>query len=331
MKCPKCSYLGFETGDRCKNCGYDFSLLAEEHAEPPDPDLNLQVPDDMPREADRSWMDRLHSSVEEVAEAHEMPESVLEAEPALAGPATTLTIEPPIAARSDAAYPLFAPRQDEDDEPLIKLPAAPRAPLSVRRTPDQPRLRPPGRPGHSDEPPLSLEFADESFRSASPHVRAPIEPIDVIESIDERTPIGTDADVSSLSRRIAAGLTDHAILFSIDLIVLYSTVRMAGLTMGDWQQLPPVPMLAFLLLLKLSYFGAFTAACGQTIGKMAAHIRVVSDDAPLDPAQAIRRTVVSAISLLALGAGFIPALIDPEHRALHDRVARTRVVALPSV
>src|SRR5262245_55687232 len=27
MKCPKCHYLGFETGDRCKNCGYDFSLL----------------------------------------------------------------------------------------------------------------------------------------------------------------------------------------------------------------------------------------------------------------------------------------------------------------
>ena len=27
MKCPKCLYIGFETGDRCKNCGYDFSLL----------------------------------------------------------------------------------------------------------------------------------------------------------------------------------------------------------------------------------------------------------------------------------------------------------------
>ena len=26
MKCPKCDYLGFDTGDRCKNCGYDFSL-----------------------------------------------------------------------------------------------------------------------------------------------------------------------------------------------------------------------------------------------------------------------------------------------------------------
>src|SRR3989338_3388128 len=26
MKCPKCGYLGFESGDRCRNCGYEFSL-----------------------------------------------------------------------------------------------------------------------------------------------------------------------------------------------------------------------------------------------------------------------------------------------------------------
>ena len=32
MKCPKCLYIGFETGDRCKNCGYDFSLLADRRA-----------------------------------------------------------------------------------------------------------------------------------------------------------------------------------------------------------------------------------------------------------------------------------------------------------
>ena len=28
MKCPKCGYLGFEDVDRCRNCGYDFSLLS---------------------------------------------------------------------------------------------------------------------------------------------------------------------------------------------------------------------------------------------------------------------------------------------------------------
>src|SRR5262245_66317819 len=28
MKCPKCGYLGFEHVDRCRNCGYDFSLTS---------------------------------------------------------------------------------------------------------------------------------------------------------------------------------------------------------------------------------------------------------------------------------------------------------------
>jgi uncharacterized RDD family membrane protein YckC len=27
MKCSKCGYLGFETGDRCRNCGFQFSLV----------------------------------------------------------------------------------------------------------------------------------------------------------------------------------------------------------------------------------------------------------------------------------------------------------------
>src|SRR5258708_2401667 len=29
MKCSKCGYLGFETGDRCRNCGYEFWLAAD--------------------------------------------------------------------------------------------------------------------------------------------------------------------------------------------------------------------------------------------------------------------------------------------------------------
>ena len=28
MKCPKCEYLAFESGDRCRNCGYEFSLTS---------------------------------------------------------------------------------------------------------------------------------------------------------------------------------------------------------------------------------------------------------------------------------------------------------------
>jgi uncharacterized RDD family membrane protein YckC len=328
MKCPKCSYLGFETGDRCKNCGYDFSLLSVAH-EPPDHDLNLHVPDDLPAGADRSWIDRLHTGIDPVAEANEMPE------PALAAPSPAMTIEPPVSAvvRPEPSFPLFERHVDaEDDEPLIKLPATPRAPLSVRRTPDQPGLRQPARPGRPDGPPLALEFSEDSLVAPGPELdAAPIEPIEPIAP--RHIPVArvmSEPVTSSLARRIAAGVTDHVILFGIDVLVLYSTLRMAGLAMGDWALLPPLPMIGFLVLLKLSYFGAFTAACGQTIGKMAAHIRVVADDAPLDPARAVRRTMMSGVSLLALGAGFIPAILDPDHRALHDRMARTRVVELPS-
>ena len=44
----------------------------------------------------------------------------------------------------------------------------------------------------------------------------------------------------------------------------------------------------------IAYFMAFTAVGGQTIGKMATHIRVVTDSlGPLDPATAARRTSAS--------------------------------------
>ena len=35
MKCPKCGYLGFESVDRCRNCGYDFSLTTADLLELP--------------------------------------------------------------------------------------------------------------------------------------------------------------------------------------------------------------------------------------------------------------------------------------------------------
>jgi uncharacterized RDD family membrane protein YckC len=123
-----------------------------------------------------------------------------------------------------------------------------------------------------------------------------------------------------------AALLDHAILVTIDVIVTYFTLRMAGLDVGDWALLPRAPLIVFLLLIKIAYFGAFTAMGGQTIGKMAAHIRVVSDEyRDLGAAQSVRRTLAGLLSALTLGIGFLPALAG-DHRALHDRIARTRVV-----
>jgi len=37
-KCPKCQYLSFDSGQRCRNCGYDFSLAVEQ----PEDELEIQ-------------------------------------------------------------------------------------------------------------------------------------------------------------------------------------------------------------------------------------------------------------------------------------------------
>jgi uncharacterized RDD family membrane protein YckC len=61
---------------------------------------------------------------------------------------------------------------------------------------------------------------------------------------------------------------------------------------------------------------------------MAAAIRVIGDDdrdETLTVGQAAARSVLAVPSVVALGAGFVPALIGDE-RAVHDRLAHTRVV-----
>ena len=101
--------------------------------------------------------------------------------------------------------------------------------------------------------------------------------------------------------------------------------------MADWRLIVSPAMLAFLGLLKLGYFCVFTAACGQTIGKMATRIRVVGDDGSLiDPARAVWRTLAGTLSLVTLGLAFIPGLTGRDERTLHDRITATRVIRWPA-
>ena len=139
------------------------------------------------------------------------------------------------------------------------------------------------------------------------------------------------AEVGGSRARLAAAAIDHLLLGAIDLAVVYFTLRMTGLSLDGLSRLPPVPLVAFLLLVKISYFAAFTAVGGQTIGKMAMRLRVVTaDNESVDGALAVKRTFAAVASAVTLGAGFLPALFGAERRALHDRLTHTRVVALPS-
>ena len=307
MKCPKCDYLGFETGDRCKNCGYDFSLIAAPEVEPADLSLASPARDDVP--IGELWL--------------------AQAEPAPDAPATD-------DASSFESFPLFSPA-GEDDEPLIRTPSEPRAPLSVRRSSEPSRSRGASRTPRAIENGLTLEFAEESPSENVPQFLSEAgTPMRPSASAEPPRPAAAPMFPSSestagLMRRVLAALIDHAILFGIDLFVFFSTLRMTALTTDEWRSLPLLPFLAFLILMKLAYFSAFTAMGGQTIGKMAARIRVVADDhLIMDPARAIKRTLTGVISLATFGLGLVPALIAPDRRAFHDRVAHTHVIDLPS-
>jgi uncharacterized RDD family membrane protein YckC len=228
----------------------------------------------------------------------------------------------PPAAAPEPALPLFTPAED-DDQPLNKLPAAPRAPLAVRRTPDTPRLR--AVPRSASRPSLApvLQFSEEPV---APPARVEEKPLHARHA----PAAGVALDASRTSSRLVAAAIDCTILIGIDVGVWYFSVRMAGLSMPEWRLIPVAPMLAFFSLLAFSYFFAFTAVGGQTIGKMAVGICVVAEDAePVDAARAMRRTCAGVLSFLTLGLGFLPALFGAR-RALHDRLAGTRVVRLRS-
>ena len=365
MKCPKCEYLGFDTGDRCRNCGYDFSLIV---AGPPEPAGELSLHTES-SDAPIDWLSDLEAMGDDdsaataaaltppVPRRKDAPLTEVRPAPLAASPATLATAaasmaaapvspassiapafdvpEPPLAFRGEPALPLFSSESGDDDEPLIKVPSQPRPPLAVRRTPETPRLRgvarasqrPAGSPGDGIKlsgrmaEPL-LEFLPET---------APAMPSDTSRRADARTPSrAAGLTTSTAGPRLMAAAIDHAILAVIDVIVLYLTLRIAQLDLADIRNLPILPMGAFLGLLKLAYFTAFTCVGGQTIGKMAAGIRVVGDDQrALDAPHAIHRALAGAISFLTFGLGFVPALLSRDHRALHDRLAHTRVVVLP--
>jgi uncharacterized RDD family membrane protein YckC len=357
MKCPKCGYLGFETTDRCRNCQYDFSLTPFSS----EPELTLHGAEhrresandfDLPpikRQTDALSataldLDRLFGDAEAPKRAQpspvfEPPPVAPEPEPELAtidmlnaAPEFEVAGEPePVMAMASAVEPepddmlnpgsgpTFDIESDEaalpfDDAPLMPPPAA-RTPLAVRRsTPDIPRNRPrTTRPVRVD----SLLNLEDSSPKSSEAANAATDTVALL------------LEMPSLGVRVGAGLIDLVLLVGIDAAVLYLTLRVTGLqnSIEDLRVLPPIPFIGFLAVLAFGYVSAFTVAGGQTIGKMALSLRVIGDDGrPVDAAGGMLRALGCMLVPITLGLSYLPALFTSDHRALHDRLAGTRVV-----
>jgi uncharacterized RDD family membrane protein YckC len=202
-----------------------------------------------------------------------------------------------------------------------RVPAAP--PLVVqRRAPDTGRvaLQPARRPGQFERDFVAdLERLEKIERAAAvAHQRA----------VREMRPAG----LAAAGRRLQAALIDFSLLGTLGAAIAWLTVRWSGLDLPRALDLPLVPVGAFIALIAFGYLWLFTAAGGQTIGKMLSGIRVVRGGDPgeagtraVTPGQALLRSAVQLPSVLAGGVGFAPAL-TAAGLALHDRLAGTRVV-----
>lgn len=299
MRCPKCHYISFEAGDRCRNCGYDFSFTAPVT---PDPALPLRDRDGVPLPP----MDLSLSQVERLGD--------------------------PLAADHDAAFDVARPGRTTpfdlplfggtvSDAPLVKAPAIPRAPLAVRRaTPDAQRSR--GRHPVAELPGFDL--------GTEPAGSTPDRESDLPNG-ETLSPMPAPA-----LRRLAAAVLDVMVLTGINVSVLYFTLKLCALplTLAGLLAVPLMPLIIFLVLLDVGYVVTFTAVMGQTIGKMAAGLKVVhvgENDGQADAPNlgfAFLRTAAYAASLLPAGLGFVPALFGRDRRALHDRLAETKVIKI---
>jgi uncharacterized RDD family membrane protein YckC len=306
MKCPKCGYLGFERADRCRNCGYDFSLSAAD-ADQFDPELRI-----------RAEVHRV-GPLQDLSLARDQTPRDEHAVAGAAGSAPHGRAGSP--SRTPADLPLFSSRAP-DDEPLITKPSPPRPPLAVRRaTPEIRRVRT-EQPRSGWMPSLDLRLDPADAAGPAAEQREPgLRGARFSDLPDDRP---RDAAVVA---RLVAVVIDLLILGAIDVIVIYFTMQICGIAVEELAILPKVPLVAFLLVQNGGYLIAFTAG-GQTLGKMAVDIRVVSADSDdtLDLGRACVRTGLWVLLAIPAGLGFLTTLLSRDHRGLHDRFAGTRVV-----
>ena len=351
MRCPKCHYLSFDPEPRCKNCGYGLSL-DEDDLLIRDEDVPASPFTDIPLRP-AAVTSAPPRSVLPVAPAQAPPPRATPPFAALgepAAPANTGDLTPaeraavsqlpPSPGRPRSAptteLPLFvkgmsgggAAQARLIDEPLLQLSEEPRPPLSVRRKVQDPPMPKPARLPPAQEPkivgPLDRDLLGDLHRN------------DGASEVETRSPRGAQvaSTVSPVGAapRLAAATIDGALLGSLSVAVMWLTLRWCGLPLDRALMLPVlIPTSVFLSLLGVGYLVMFNAAGGQTIGKMVLGLRVVREvtlfDAggPVSFGQAVLRAVLTLPSVLVAGVGFLPALVG-EKRAVHDRLAHTRVI-----
>src|SRR4051812_40075276 len=214
MKCPKCRYMSFGDGDRCRNCGYEFSLL------PADSGVEVAIRREVPAGRVASFDGDAPASSADLGPGVQQGRSA----PAALTPPPDDDSQPAIG----FDLPLF--NDARDDVPLVSGNTPPRPPLAVRRaapaTP-RPRIDPPAvqRPAaltFPDPEDAELTFREDETGSGD-------------EAGHDRTSNEAVAGepVAAAGPRLIGATIDAAITLVIDAAVLYFTLRLCDLPFSE--------------------------------------------------------------------------------------------------
>jgi len=132
----------------------------------------------------------------------------------------------------------------------------------------------------------------------------------------------------AVSRLVAFG-ADVGISWGLYLLGLAALSFTVSLATGRSFSLDKYQFVALgvLVLWEFAYFAYQWSLGGKTLGMAVLGIRVVAaDGSSLTIRQAVVRTIVLPLSILAVGLGFLGVLVNRERRGWHDRIAGTAVV-----
>jgi len=132
-------------------------------------------------------------------------------------------------------------------------------------------------------------------------------------------------DFASIGRRFGASFVDGLLMW-IPIAIMIAIVGFASATNarvnGAWNFWFLVPS-----VVAVTYQALMLSARGQTLGKMALKVKVVSaDGSELTTGQAWGREITRAVLGFLYIVDYLPALFTKEKTTLHDLAAKTRVV-----
>lgn len=128
--------------------------------------------------------------------------------------------------------------------------------------------------------------------------------------------------------RFAAAMVDGAFFTVVGFVIGVVGTLLWGRDVME-SRLMRASLTAFNLVFGAAYYIVCHWTWGQTIGKMALNLRVIAlDGSPISLGTSVLRYIGYWLSTLILLVGYLMAGIRSDKRALHDLVAKTRVVRL---